>query len=331
MTPLTPTAIPLGVTMTTAPTYLIGEQHAAFPGLAPRPDGQLELVYRQGSDHYASRDGASLVSLLDGMGRNPAPPTTELSGGTDYRDPSISYIDASRYLTYFTGANGTPEDAALGAFVTVNGGPAVRIDSGMARAAICAPVVKLPDGRLATAFYGWKPGESKDTAFMATSNDGGQTWVSNRMLNPGGTIATPEPWIAVSGSRVLFFARWGPDRLAVRVSLDGGMTWPTPPYLLSTATAMTGRPTAYVTSSGVIIVVYRTIPARDARVTFSLDGGVTWKWGPLVMAAPAGSPLGMTYAAMHEVMPGVVRTIVGMELPDGSSALYSTTLAVSVQ
>lgn len=327
MSPLTPTAVPTGIAMTTAPTYLVGSQHAAFPGLAARPDSQLELVYRQGSDHYVARDGQSLVTLLDGMGRNPAPPVTELSGGTDYRDPSVSYIDTVRYLTYFVGSNNNP---AEGAYVTVNGGTPVRVDPGYPYAAICAPVVQLPDGRLGAAYYGRKPGETKDTAFMAWSSDSGQTWTSNRILAPGGTTATPEPWIAVHGDKVLFFARWGPDRLAVRVSTDSGTTWGAP-YLLSETVAMTGRPTAYVTSAGVVIVVYRTLPARHAQVAYSLDGGTIWKTGPIVMAAPAGSPLGMTYAAMHEVMPGVVRTIVGMEKADGSSALYSTTLGVSVQ
>lgn len=328
MSPLNPTATPNGVVLTAAPTYLTGTAHAAFPDLEPMTGGGLELVYREGSDHYHARDGALLSTTLDAAGTNPMPPVTLLAAaGVDYRDPSLTVVNGDRYLTWFTGSAANP---AEGAYVTVNGGPPIRVDPGYPYAAICAPVVKLPDGRLGTAFYGRKPGETKDTAFMAWSADSGATWTSNRVLAPGGGTATPEPWIVVSGSKVLFFARWGPDRLAVRVSADSGTTWGNP-YLLSTTTAMTGRPTAYVTSSGVIIAVYRTLPAKDARVTYSLDDGATWKIGPTVMAAPAGSPLGMTYAAMHEILPGVVRTVVGMEQPDGSSALYSTTLAVSVQ
>lgn len=330
MPPLNPAATPTGVVLTAAPTYLIGDQHAAFPTLMADGDGGIVLAYREGSDHYLARDGDINLTVLDDMGRNPAPPQTLLTG-LDYRDPSFSSIDGDEYLTYFTGSAANP---AEGAMLSVDGGPPTRVDPGYPYAAICAPVVKLPNGQLGAAFYGLKPGEPATIgpkAYLARSSDGGQTWVDvNRILNPGSNIATPEPWIVVAGDKLLFFARWGPDRLAVRVSNDSGTTWAAP-YLLSSTTAMTGRPTAYVTSTGVIIVVYRTLPARDARVTYSLDGGATWKIGPTVMAAPPGSPLGMTYAAMHEILPGVVRTVVGMEQADGSSALYSTTLAVSVQ
>jgi hypothetical protein len=330
MAPLTSTTVPTGVVMVSTPTYLTGSKHAAFPDLEPMAGGGLELVYREGSDHYLARDGQLLSTTLDATGQNPSPPTTLLGGaGVDYRDPSLTVIDGHRYLTWFTGSATNP---AEGAMLTIDNGAPIRIDPGYPYAAIAAPAVKLPDGRLGAAYYGRKPGETKDTAFMAWSADQGQTWTSNRILAPGGTTATPEPWIVVDGQKTLFFARWGPDRLAVRVSMDSGTTWGQP-YLISQNAGMTGRPTVHLTQSGVQVMVYREHGTKSARLAYSLDHGGTWTIGQTVLPAPAGSPLGMTYAAMADI-PGTVpliRLIVGMEQTDGSSALYGTYLAVSHQ
>lgn len=326
--PLAPTATPTGVVMVAPPTYLVGQQHAAFPDLEPIVGGGMELVYRQGTDHYLARDGALLSTTLDPMGLTPSPPVTLLGGGgVDYRDPSLTVIDGHRYLTYFTGSTA---NAAEGAMLTVDSGPAVRIDPNYPYAAITAPIVQLPDGRLGAAYYARKPGETKDSAFMAWSTDGGQTWTSNRILNPA--VATPEPWIVVDGTRTLFLARWGIDRLAVRISPDSGATWGAITLLSSTA-GMTGRPTAYVTTTGVVLVVYREVGTKAARLAYSLDHGVTWVIGQTLFTPPVGSPLGMTYAAMAETAGPVplVRVVIGMEQPDGTSALYGTYLAVSVR
>lgn len=324
--PLQPMAAPVGVVVTAAPTYLLGAEHAAFPSLVRLADGTMKLTWRQGSDHYVARDGAILETTLDDVGRSPAPATAVLSGGTDYRDPSVSVLGDREYLTYFTGSAANP---AEGAYVSVNDGPAVRFDGGLPYAATAAPVVKLPDGRLGATFYARQPGETLDKAYMAWSSDGGQTWTSNRILNPA-NLSTAEPWIVVDGNRTLFFARWGNTGIAVRVSLDSGATWDAP-RLISQTVQMTGRPTTYLTDSGVQVMVYRALPSRSAHLAYSLDHGTTWTVGVPVMAAPAG-PIGMTYAAMADTsLPGVVRLILGMELADGSSALYSTTLAVSVR
>ena len=328
--PLTPTAAPIGVVMTAAPTYLAGSQHAAFPSLSAMPDGRMRLEWRQGSDHVAARDGRILATTLDSWGQNPGPVETVLSQpGVDFRDPSVSYLEVGgtvrEYRTYFTG---TPEAAAQGAMVTVDGGPPVRIDPNLPRAAISAPVVKLPDGKIATAFYGRKVGESVDTAFMAWSSDGGQSWTTNRIINIG--IPTPEPWLVVDGPMVHMFSRWGDwDSIAVRSSPDSGVTWGP---VRRVTTNGTGRPTTIATS-GVLIMVCRLLPSKSAQVIYSLDHSATWAAGPTVLTAPPGSPLGMTYGAMA-VVPGpvpLVRLVVGMEQADGSSALYATYLAVSVQ
>lgn len=42
---------------------------------------------------------------------------------------------------------------------------------------------------------------------------------------------------------------------------------------------------------------------------------VNWRVGPTILTAPAGSSIGMTYAAMAEVLPGVVHVVVGWSRP----------------
>lgn len=310
--------------MTTAPRYLPvsdAGRHSAFPGAAMTPDGRLQLVWRAGSDHVASRDGRILSATSTDLGRTFSAPVTLLSG-QDYRDPSISHIDGHSYLTYFTGTNALP---AGGAYVCRDGGPAVRIDS-LPYAAISAPVVKLPDGRLATSFYGRKPGESIDTAFMAWSSDGGQSWSTNRILNDGSPHA--EPVLLIRNGITHLIARGGSNTFVTRTSPDSGRTWDTPRTIVTDAT---GRPSGIVTADGTMIVVCRgALPAVNAQSVFSVNG-VQWWTGPTVLRAPSGTPLGMTYAAMVEVLPGVLWTTTAMELADGSSALYGTYLAVSVQ
>lgn len=322
--PLAPVTSPSGVVVTATPRYLAGSQHAAFPGLAPTPSG-LTLVWRQGSDHYLKRDGAILSATGDQDGRTFSPPTTVLAGGTDYRDPSVSYIAGHQYLTFFTGSAALE---AQGAFVSRDGGAAVRIDT-LPYAAISAPVVALPDGRLGVAFYGRKAGETLVTAWMGWSSDLGRTWSTNRIINSG--VATPEPYLVVDGGTVHMFARWGSSAIAVRDSADSGRTFPAGPRVI--VTDCTGRPGTIRTQDGTLIMICRgpLSQGKHAVVVYSLDHAATWTAGPIIMTAPAGSPNGMTYAAMAETLPGVVYTVVGMEQADGTSALYSTRLAVSVR
>lgn len=316
-----------GIALTSAVQPIpTASRHSAFPGLAKAPDGSLTLVWRGATDHEDARDGAiKMASSRDG-GQTYSGETTVLSG-QDYRDPSVSYIDGHEFLTYFTGSS---SNGAEGAYVIRDRdtGHPVRIDGGLPWAAISAPVMKLPDGRLATSFYGRKAGESLATAWIAYSTDGGVSWATNRIINSG--IATPEPWLVVDGAQVHMFARWGGDAIAVRSSADSGKTWGAVRVVV---TDCSGRPTTYRTTAGTLVMICRgpLSSGKHAKAVYSLNGGANWNVGPTVMYAPAGSPNGMTYAAMVEIHPGVLYTVVGMEQPDGSSALWGAYLAESVQ
>lgn len=310
----------------TAPPQLIPttSRHSAFPGLVQSADGSLKLEWRGGTDHADTRDGSIYSATSTNQGRTWSAATTVRSGGHDYRDPSVSYIGGHRYMTYFTGASDA--DPAQGAYVIRDDGTPVRIDNNMPYAAISAPVVQLPDGRLGVAFYGHLAGESLATAWMGWSSDLGATWTTNRVINSG--IDTAEPVLVVDGSTVHMVARWGGAAIAMRSSTNSGASGSWGPVRV-VVTDCTGRPSTTITQAGTLIMICRGPLSQGphAKVVYSLDHGQTWRVGPTILTAPAGSSIGITYAAMAEVLPGVILAVFGMESADGSSQLYRCWLA----
>lgn len=327
------------VTITQAPLPLnVGQdQHSAFPGLAVRPDGRLHLVWRQGKDHYVSRDG-KIMSAVSWDGGATYEDVRVLRSGGDYRDPSIAYLDDNDtsdsvgYLTWFTGSTSSN---ALGAAAMREWGPTVAVDA-LAYAAICAPLVKLPDGRLGAAFYGRKPTEPIDTAWMAWSDNNGATWSTNRIINmiSSGAHAN-EPWLVVDGSMIHFLYRWGMnDGIGIRSSpASGASGWDTPRKILTNAT---GRPTVQRALDGTLVVVYREKGTGAARIASSVDQAKTWVDGGVLLASKGG--VGMTYAAMVNVdgeAGAEIVGVVGAEEPGPNgpavSKLYGYRLSTTAQ
>jgi hypothetical protein len=311
----------------TTPAHLIGvgAAHSAFPSLVRRPEGTLELVWRQGTNHATSRDGTIRRTVSRDGGLTYVEATHLRSGGADYRDPSISYARGAYHLTWFTGTNVAP---ALGAWDQREWGVAVRIDPSLPYAATCAPVVELPDTRLGAVFYGRKAGEAVDTAWMAWTNNHGATWTSNRIANGiGAGRAYSEPWLVRDGADIHVFFRSGvQDAIGVRSSHDSGTTWDPVREILANAS---GRPTTLRTAAGALVMVYRKLPTRGAAIAYSLDHGATWQNGGVLLEPPAGSPNGMTYAALVETEPDLVQVVFGMEATVTSSVLYGATLTMS--
>lgn len=300
-----------------APLTIGQTQHCAFPSLTRMPNGETHLVYRRGSDHAASRDGEIWRAVSRDGGRTYSDATRLRTGG-DHRDPNISYARGAAWLSWFVGTTTNP---AAGAYVMREWGPTVRID-GLPYAAITAPVIELPNGELGAVFYGRLSGDSRDTCWMAWSADDGRTWTKNRVTNQlGAGLDTNEPFAVVDGNLVHVFYRWGASYgIAMRSTSGSGHSGWTPerPILAGA----TGRPTVLRTAAGMLVMVYRDLASRAAELAWSNDHGQSWAQGLLMLDAPAGSPNGMTYAAMVEPEPGVVRGVVGMEKADGSSSLY---------
>lgn len=301
-----------------------GWGHSAFPSMARLYDGSLRLVFREGSDHYQSRDGRIIIAESHDDGATFVNPQT-VRVNPDYRDPSISSIDGVEYLTWF-GASFSNEAMGAGVMRSWNA-ESRRIDpSTNPYGAISAPIVKLPDGRLGAAFYGKKPGESLYTAWMAWSSDSGWTWTSNRIVNfLGAGMATSEPYLVVNGTWTHMLYRWGDGALGIRSSSNSGATWQDPVKILTNAT---GRPTV-ISTAGTLVTVYREASTGSAVMAYSVDNGVSWQPGGVVLPAHAGGM--MTYAAMvpSRDNPRVIRLVVGMEQAGGkTSQLWGGTVTL---
>lgn len=297
------------------------ENHSAFPGMTRRVDGSLILVWREGSDHVARRDGKIRIAESHDAGVTWINPQT-IRVGVDYRDPSISTLDGVEYLTWF-GARADIAGMGAGVMRAWNV-ESRRIDS-LAVGAMSAPLVRLPNGQFGAAFYGRLPGETVDHAWMGWSWDSWD-WTTNRVVNLGPT-PSPEPYLVVNGGLTHVLYRWGDSSIGIRSSWDSGRvgTWDAPRPILDNAT---GRPTTIATQSGTLVMVYREASTKHARLAFSTDNGATWSKGDVVLPAPLGSPHGMTYATMVETSPGRIRVVLGMEQADGSSDLWGGTVIV---
>lgn len=302
--------------------------HAAFPGMVLRPDRTLTIAYRNAAAHL-SLDGVVVVAdstdagLTYGNYRVAA--EASASHGTpagDLRDPSLAYIGGELWVTYCVGPTAVD---ALGAYVKRGTRPAVRIDPGLPEASMCSPVVPLPDGSLGTAFYGKATGETRASCWFARSTNGGASWTSIRIVD-GQALGNdfPEPWLLVRGTKLIIMHRHGGwSNVGVTSSTDNGATW-TPTRVA--IVAATGRPTTLAMSTGRLLMVYRHPDARSALMAVSYDDGLTWKSAGTLLPSEGG-PLGMTYAAMAEVLPGVVHVVVASERPNGSSVLHAGYLA----
>lgn len=305
--------------------------HAAFPSLVSGPRGSVTLAYRNAVDHVDGLDGALVLGNGVDHSGGGAPmqygnfrtvhqnPTAWGTAAGDYRDPSVSRIGNDLWLSWCVGPT---QIGALGAFVQQGDRAPVRIDPGLAWASMCAPVVELPNGRVAAVFYGRQYGETRVSTWFATADPGSDLWWSERIID-GPTFGQdfPEPYLLVRPSgQLVVMHRYGTwSHIGITTSDDNGDSWSTPRIAVPTAT---GRPTTFGTSTGQLLMIYRHPTSRSALLTVSDDDGQTWS-APVVLFASEGGPLGMTYAAMAEVRPRVVHVVIASERPGGVSVLHA--------
>lgn len=302
-----------GLTISVPPFPLnVGQDgHNAFPGLARLADGTLWLTWRHGTHHVTGRDGVIMQAFSTDSGMTWHDVHVG-AGGADHRDPSpfVDPVTGQAHLTWFTGSDQNP---ALGAFTEAGGGPTVRrIDPGLPYAAMCAPLVRLPDQRLGAAFYGRQAGEAIDTAFMAWSSDNGNSWSSNRVVNAiGAGVHYNEPVLLVDApGTTYFFHRAGmADGIAMRTSPDSGRSWTGPTRRILDHAS--GRPSVGLVDDQTIVMVYRALPSCDARIAYSADRGATWRDGGVLMPSRGG--LGCVYAAMVPTAARQLTGVVAME------------------
>lgn len=304
--------------------------HSAFPSVCVLLNGEVLLVYRQGTDHVASRDGVIRLSRSLDQGHTWTTPTTIATGspaGTDLRDPcvSLSRDGLTVYLSYF---KGTAALTAAGVFFrksTDNGvtwSSEVRIDS-LPYSASSAPVVELDTGVLVMPFYGRFGAETWDSVWTSKSNDGGTTWATQvRILN--GQTATDhrqEPYIALLGQIAVMGYRHGTaTSIGMSVSVDNTANWSG----ASLKFAGTGRPNVFWTNDKTVSCVYRsTSYGNDAVIRSSKDGGTNWT--PERLVDPGRTAAGwMTYSGTDRLTRGINICALAQESSSTSSRLYLT-------
>jgi hypothetical protein len=278
--------------------------HSAFPGICMLPNRTLFMTWREGTNHVGARDGSIRYATSTNFGRTWSAAGTIVAnagGGIDLRDPSVSYIDGKIYLTYFTG---TAVTAATGAFVrTSTDGTtwtsAVRIDN-LPYAAICSPIVKI--GTTLYAFYYGRSGvETIDSVWYSTSTNEGVTWTAaTRLVNgPTGGLDFQEPCAVVNGTNALVLFRYGTNANIGSISYNGS-TWGS----ATSKFAGSGRPSAIYTSTGDLLVSYRSLTGGFNLLRASKDFGSTYYPARTVDVPPDGGM--MTYTAFCEVKNGLV-------------------------
>jgi hypothetical protein len=300
--------------------------YSAFPSVCRFGGGQLRLVWRQGSDHVAARDGVVRTATSADNGRTWAAATTAVSDapGVDLRDPCVSTGGGSTWLTYF---KGTAALAAAGCFLRIstdNGvtwGGEIRIDPSQPYAAISAPVIQV-GANLLTTYYGKNAGDTLDSCWLATSSDGGATWTRQLVANgPAAGRDYQEPWLITRGADVWMFFRYGTaSAIGLSVSADSGVTWSAPAQLFDDAT---GRPAAAWLSTGTMAVVARRISDKQAVVRSRVGGSGQTAWLPArpTMVQPSSGSIGMMYAHPLEI-PGGVICPVGIESSSTVSRIH---------
>lgn len=304
--------------------------HNGFPTATALPDGTLRLMWRHGSSH-ASSDGEILTSVSADQGATWSPPEhAVVDNGEDVRDPhlgpsGLSSVGGDVFLTYFVSDDGVPTGARVAR--STDGGatfePSVRIDPNMPWAAISSPVTSI-GGKLWTAFYGRKTGETVDSAYAAWSTDNGQTWTSVRIAVGAPGNAYQEPWVVEGASNTaVFIMRDGTWRnLASRTTDTTTGVWS--PINRAVLTGATGNSATVRGSNGRLYLVYRDTQTRAAKLASSGDNGLTWTFERELMWRPAGATttVGMTYAHPIEVGNGYIWCPVGLERSDKDSSIY---------
>jgi hypothetical protein len=324
----------VGVAVTSGP-ILVSEdngRHYAFPGLALAADGDLVVAYRDSVAHdirTGTNRGITKVKRSSNGGTTWGSATTAYDHGSlDARDVGLTKLaDNTLIMSLFT-AGGSPSYVSRVVLSSDDGdtwGSAIETTNSLTWAAVSAPVVELAGGNLVLPIYGPQSGDSRESAVLVRSTDGGATWGSEIVIADGGVGS--ERWtepvvILLSNDDLLCFIREevGKNIYTTR-STDDGATWSTPVF----AFAGTGRPAALQLASGVIVVVYRkpgALGSMDALLRSSDDGGATWT-NPETIAAPSEA---MSYAQMVETSAGVVKMAMALEDSSSVSDVYAYTL-----
>jgi hypothetical protein len=281
--------------------------HSSAPSVCMSKSGRLYMLYRQGTDHYVSRDGVLKLTYSDDGGRTWSALTTVLNM-TPTWDSQGQGISESRdgtklYMVYF---KASASNGAAGVFFKTSTDQGAtwsaetRVDA-LGVAATTDVIIEQADGSLLLAFYGRaSTSDAYDSVYTARSTNGGTTWtVTQRKNGITDSRHYQEPVLAVSGATAVMTFRWGNTQsIGTMVSTDYGLTWSTPTERFPG----TGKPHSFWANEKTVACIYRELSTGHAKIRTTRDNGTTWT--PARMVHPTYYPSGwMLYSSSTPITP----------------------------
>ena len=281
------------------------------------PNGNLLLVWRQGTDHATTLDGVIYSSISTDGGLTWSAPSLVVSHATlDCRDPSVATMsNGDIVLTWdlWDGSAGVVQ-VQISSDNAVTWSAPASVNTGMPKSGISAPVVEVnPSLWLMPVYAGTL---LLADAIVLKSTDSGITWGSPVTIATGSGISWTEPWITkLSDGRLLCVIRGDvPDsKQYLSYSSDNGATW----TAVTNPWTSDSRASTIELTSGALLEINRAVGNQGVfRSSWNL--GASWY---TVSNLPTPSSPFM-YSAVAQLASGRIVGVWGVEVSGISSTLH---------
>ncbi len=257
--------------------------YEAFPDVCRLSDGRLMAVFYAGYGHVAlpneqlPRGGRICYVTSSDEGRTWSPAEVLYDGPDDDRDPSIVQLADGRLICNFFSLRAAPGSnppyKGLGTWIVVSEdlGKTWSSPRKISDYYCSSPIRVLSSGRLILGLYG----ESGDSATGAViySDDGGETWSENRLIDNQGVRLDAETDIFERKDGTLYAALR--PLMGFAISSDQGETWtPAEPI------GFPGHCPYFLRTPDDVILLAHRLPATSLH--YSLDEGKTWSDNVLI-------------------------------------------------
>ena len=257
--------------------------YEAFPDVCRLQDGRLMCVFYAGYGHVALPNsqlplgGRIACCYSADEGRTWTAAETVYDGPDDDRDPSIVQLADGRLLLNFFSlrkADASPGYSGLGSWMieSRDGGKTWSEPRQLSATHYCSsPIRQLSTGRLIVGLY--EQTDSTSQGSVAFSDDGGETWQPEVLIDNGGLKLDAETDLIELRDGSLLAAQR--PAMAESRSQDQGVSW-----TVSKPMGFSGHcPYFLRTQDNVVVLAYR-LPQTSLR--FSRDDCATWSESVLV-------------------------------------------------